>query len=227
MDAVGIIPARGGSVGIPGKNLAPLAGRPLIAYTLDAARASTRLGRTFVTTDDEEIAHVAREHGADVPFLRSPDLAEAETPMLPVLLDALDRAAPEADVVVLLQPTSPLRTGAHIDAALELLERSDADAVVSVVAVPHAFTPGSLVELDERGVVTPHGPAGPLRRQDKPRLYARNGPAIYAARVASLRERGDLYGGVTLGYEMGALDSIDVDGPDELALCEALLKARA
>jgi CMP-N,N'-diacetyllegionaminic acid synthase len=224
--AVGVIPARGGSAGIPRKNVTPVAGRPLIAWTIDAARASTRLTRTVVSTDDPEIAEVAREHGIVVPALRDAALAGAETPMLPVLLDALDREEADADIVVLLQPTSPLRRAEHIDGTLALLESSGADAVVSVVRVQHSMTPGSLLELDARGRVTPLDPRGALRRQDKPVLYARNGPAVYAARIPALRERGDLYGGVTVGYEMPWLDSFDVDDADDLALCELILAAR-
>jgi CMP-N-acetylneuraminic acid synthetase len=220
---VAVIPARGGSVGIPHKNVAALGGRPLIAHTFDAAQSSTRIDRTILSTDDEEIAALARERGIEVPFLRGSELAAADTPMLPVLLDALDRAAPDADVVVLLQPTSPLRRAQHIDEALALLDESGADAVVSVVPVPHAFTPGSLLDRDAAGVVTPHAAAGAQRRQDKPILFARNGPAVYAARVPALRARGDLYGGTTVGYEMSQLDSIDVDDADDLALCEAIL----
>jgi CMP-N,N'-diacetyllegionaminic acid synthase len=223
MATVAVIPARGGSVGIPRKNLVALGGRPLIEHTFDAAQGSTRIARTFVSTDDEEIAGLARERGIEVPFLRSAALAGSDTPMLPVLLDALDRAAHDAEVVVLLQPTSPLRRAHHIDEALALLDSSGADAVVSVVAVPHAFTPGSLLDRDAAGVLTPRGEPGAQRRQDKPALFARNGPAVYAARVAALRERGDLYGGTTVGYEMSKLDSVDVDDADDLALCEAIL----
>jgi CMP-N,N'-diacetyllegionaminic acid synthase len=226
MQTVAVIPARGGSAGIPHKNLVVLGGRPLVAYTFDAAQGSTRIEHTILSTDDEEIATHAREREIDVPFLRAAELAAADTPMLPVLLDALDRAAPGAAVVVLLQPTSPLRRAHHIDEALALLDSSGADAVVSVVRVPHAFTPGSLLERDPSGVMTPHGDPGAQRRQDKPVLFARNGPAVYAAHIAALRSRGDLYGGTTVGYEMSQLDSIDIDDADDLALCEAILSRR-
>src|SRR5258706_10337909 len=122
MEVLGIIPARGGSKGIPRKNLVRLAGRPLIAYTCDAARGSERLTRVIVSTDDDEIAETARGLGVEVPFMRPAHLAADETPMVDVLLDALatlgrvDNYRP--DVIVLLQPTSPLRRSAHVDAAV-------------------------------------------------------------------------------------------------------------
>ncbi|MHB8694002.1 MAG: acylneuraminate cytidylyltransferase family protein [Solirubrobacteraceae bacterium] len=229
MRCLAIIPARGGSSGISRKNLALLAGRPLIAHTCSAAQASTRLEGAIVSTDDAEIAAVAEAHGVEAPFLRPAALAVAAAPMLPVLVHALDwlrdERGTEPDVVVLLQPTSPLRTGAHIDGALAALAESGADAVVSVVAVPHNYTPDSLLELDETGLIV-RGSTGPQRRQDKPVLYARNGPAVYAARIPQLRERGDLYGGSIVGYRMSRLDSIDVDDASDLALCSAVLLLR-
>jgi CMP-N,N'-diacetyllegionaminic acid synthase len=141
---LGVIPARGGSRGIPSKNLALLAGRPLLAYTADAVKASTRLTRTIVSTDDERIAECAKSLGLDVPFMRPSSLAADDVPMLPVLQHAIDTLKTDgfaADIVVLLQPTSPLRRGEHIDAAVDWLERTAADSVVSVVEVPHQFNP--------------------------------------------------------------------------------------
>jgi CMP-N-acetylneuraminic acid synthetase len=149
---LGVIPARGGSRAIPRKNIALLAGRPLLAYTCAAALASMRLTRVILSTDDEEIAAVGRRHGVGVPFQRAPGLAGNETGMLEVLQDAVARVEAEGagsvDVVVLLQPTSPLRRAHHIDAAVDLLVATGADSVVSVVEVPHQFGPVSLMRLD-------------------------------------------------------------------------------
>src|SRR6185312_12148312 len=115
---LGLVPARGGSKSIPRKNLAPLAGKPLLAWTADAALAARRLTRTVLSTDDVEIAELGRTLGLDVPFLRPAELAADATPMLPVMRHAADWFAARGgtvEAVVLLQPTSPLRTAAHID----------------------------------------------------------------------------------------------------------------
>ena len=220
MNVLGVIPARGGSKGLRGKNLLPLAGRPLLAYTADAARASRRLERVIVSTDDGAIAESARRLGLEVPFVRPADLAADHTPMLPVLQHAA-RAMREqgfdADAVVLLQPTSPLRRSGHIDEAVDLLVSSGADSVVTVVEVPHQFNPVSVMRLDgER--LRPYAD-GPLvtRRQEKPRVFARNGPAVLAVRTAVL-DAGSLYGDDCRPLVMGAEESIDVDTAADLEL---------
>jgi CMP-N-acetylneuraminic acid synthetase/SAM-dependent methyltransferase len=219
MHVLAVIPARGGSKGIPHKNLADVAGRPLLAYTADAARAATRLTRIIVSTDDPAIADTARHLGLDVPFMRPAALAADDAPMLPVLqhaVKAMRECGFAADVVVLLQPTSPLRRAEHIDAAVDLLERSAADSVVSVVEVPHQFNPVSVLQLDGdrlRPFID-----GPLvtRRQDKPRVVARNGPAVVAVRT-SVIESGSLYGDDCRALMMNSADSLDIDSPGDLA----------
>lgn len=235
MEILGLIPARGGSRGIPGKNLAPLLGRPLLAYTAAAATASATLTRCILSTDDERIAAAGRELGVEVPFLRPAELALDDTPAFPVVAHAVEWVAAEgrpADVVVLLQPTSPLRRAEHVDAAVRLLLETGAESVVSVVPVPHRFAPASLLRLGAGGRVEPALPAAggagdPLLRQQKEQLVARNGPAVYVARVEELLLRGSLYGAETVAYPMSPLDSVDADDLDDLALCEALLAARA
>jgi CMP-N-acetylneuraminic acid synthetase len=231
VEILGIIPARGGSKGIPRKNLAPLGGRPLIAYTCDAARESRRLTRVVVSTEDEEIASVSRGFGVEVPFLRPAHLAVDDTPMLDVLvhlvtsLEAHEAYRPGA--VVLLQPTSPFRRGPHIDAAVDLLESSGAESVVTVVPVPHQFTPASLLRLDGDRVVPWTDGAAPLRRQDKPRLFARNGPAVLAVRTHVLVEQKTLYGADTRGLAMTAADSLDIDDAFDLEVADLLVEARS
>ena len=157
---------------------------------------ATRLTRTIVSTDDERIAECAKSLGLDVPFMRPSSLAAHAAPMLPVLQHAIDRLKADgfaADIVVLLQPTSPLRRGEHIDAAVDLLERSGAESVVSVVEVPHQFNPTSVMRIEE-GLLKPFLDAPTATsRQDKPRVYARNGPAVLATRVQVIKE-GSLYG---------------------------------
>lgn len=222
-----MIPARGGSKGIPRKNLALLAGRPLLAYTVAAARASRGLTRVMVSTEDAEIAAAARQLGADVPFLRPAHLAGDETPMLDVLVDLLasleqqERYRP--DILVLLQPTSPFRRATHIDGAIDLLTASGADSVVSVVPVPHQFTPTSLMRLDGDRLVPWSDVPAPTRRQDKPRLFARNGPAVLAVRADLLVRAKTLYGPDTRGLVMSREVSFDIDDALDLRIAELLM----
>ncbi len=225
MNVLGVVPARGGSKAIPGKNLASIGGRPLLAYTADAARGSRRLTRVVVSTDDAAIADAARALGLEVPFLRPAELAADDTPMLPVLQHAARELAREgfaADAVVLLQPTSPLRRAEHIDRAVDLLESTGADSVVSVVEVPHPFTPVSVLRLDGERLRPYLDGETVTRRQDKPRLFARNGPAVLAVRTRVL-EQGSLYGTDSRPLLMEAADSIDIDGSEDLAQAARLL----
>lgn len=219
MIVLGVVPARGGSRGIPGKNLADLAGKPLIQYSFDAIRLSSSISRAIISTDEPAIAEYARKQGVEVPFLRPERLADDDTPMLPVLVHALeemDRLGWQADAVMVLQPTSPLRRAEHIDAAIDLMQSTGADTVVSVVEVPHVFNPNSLLIQEPSGRLVPYA-AGDmvLRRQDKPQVYARNGPAILLVQRATL-ESGQLYGEDVRPLLMELRDSVDVDGPDDL-----------
>jgi CMP-N,N'-diacetyllegionaminic acid synthase len=223
-----VIPARGGSKGVPRKNLAPLAGRPLIEYTIDAARSARSLSRTIVSTDDDEIAAVARRLGADVPFMRPSHLALDDTPMVDVLVDmlaTLDAGGARPDVLVLLQPTSPFRRAEHIDAAVDLLVSSNADSVVTVIAVPHQFTPSSLMQLRGDRLDRWTDGQAPTLRQDKPRLFARNGPAVVATRTHVVLER-TLYGADTRGIVMSREESIDIDDTFDLKVAELLMASR-
>jgi CMP-N-acetylneuraminic acid synthetase len=222
MRVVGLIPARGGSESIPRKNLAPLVGRPLLAWTIDAARAASSLEGFFVSTEDDEIASAALDHGADV-LARPANLASDDTPMLDVVLHAA-AALGDADVIALLQPTSPLRRAEHVDGAVRLLGDTGADGVVSVVRVAHRFSPESLMRL-EGGRLVALDPDGVTRRQDKQPLFARNGPAVLVVTTEKLAERG-LYGGDLRPYAMETRDSLDVDEPEDLELVEAILGSR-
>jgi len=229
MQVLGVIPARGGSKGVPGKNLRVVAGKPLLAYTIDAARASRRLTRFVLSTDDPAIADAGRSLGVEVPFVRPADLATDDAPMLGVLQHAAHEMATrgcDPDVVVLLQPTSPLRQAEHIDAAVDMLASSGADAVVSVVRVPHQFSPNSLMQLEgDRVRPLTDGPLV-LQRQQKTVMYARNGPAVLAIRRAQL-ERGALYGDDTRALVMGSEESLDIDEASDFELLEFMLSRRA
>ena len=228
MNILGLIPARGGSKTIPQKNIVPLARKPLLAYTCQSALASQCLSRVILNTDDPGIAEVGRESGVEVPFMRPQELAADDTLILPVIQHTLawleEQDNVQTDIVVLLQPTSPLRRAEHIDGAVKLLLDSDADSVVSVVPVPHNFNPLSVMGLSEGGYLSPFvdGPEI-LRRQDKPRLYARNGPAILAIKKHVL-ERGQIFGDKMLPFEMSVRASIDIDDAEDLALAEFYLE---
>lgn len=228
MEILGIIPARGGSKGIPHKNIAPLAGKPLLAYSIDSAHKSKRLTRVIVSTDDEKIARVAKKYGAQVPFLRPKSLAHDATPAAPVILHVLSelkKARYAPDVVVFLQPTSPLRRSSHIDEAVDILIKTKADTVVSVTEVPHQFLPGSVMRLFG-GKLLPFLSKAPvlLRRQDKPKLFARNGPAVLVLRTKSFLRSKDFYSGNVRPFFMNARDSVDIDAPLDLKLAEFFLK---
>lgn len=229
MEIFGLIPARGGSKGLPHKNITPLAGRPLLAYTAQAALQSRRLTRVILSTDDPLIADVGKQLGLSAPFLRPAGISRDGTPMLNVILHALDylkRAdAFEPDVIVLLQPTSPLRTNEHIDRAVDLLLTTNADTVVSVVAVPHQFNPVSVMRMEgERLVPFLEGPLI-LQRQDKPIVLARNGPAVLVTRRA-VNEMGQLYGEDTRPLIMSQHESVDIDTEEDLAFAEFLLERK-
>jgi CMP-N,N'-diacetyllegionaminic acid synthase len=218
---LGVIPARGGSKGVPRKNLALLGGRPLIAWTCDAARASRRLDRVLLSSDDDEIAAAAAACGITSPYPRPAALATDDAQILDVLVDLLktieriERYTPDA--VALLQPTSPLRTAQHIDDAVALLDESGADSVVTVMRVPHQFNPVSVLTM-EAGRLQPFLPGPTItRRQDKPAVFARNGPAVLVTRREVL-ESGRLYGDDVRGHEMSARESVDIDEPADLEL---------
>lgn len=227
MSALALIPARGGSKGIPRKNIAPLGGRPLIAWTIEAARRSARIDRVVVSTDDAQIADIAHAAGAEVPFLRPADIAGDAAPALPVMQHAVAwleiNYGWTAERVAYLQPTSPFRNAADINAAFAVLEAQEADTVVSVVKVPHNMSP--LSQMRERdGLLEFVAPPDQreFRRQAKDMLLARNGPAILLNRRKVI-DGGALYGARIAAYEMSRLASLDIDEPEDLAVAEALL----
>lgn len=175
---LGIIPARGGSKGIPGKNIRLLNGKPLIQYAIEAARASQVVDRLILSTDTNEIANVGRELGIEVPFLRPPELANDDTPMLPVIehvIHFVEAQGWQPDIVILLQPTAPMRRPEYIEQALKLLTETKCDSVVSVIEVPRHYVPDFVLRL-ENGKLRPFLDT-PLatRRQDARPAYSRDG----------------------------------------------------
>ena len=203
-----------------------MAGKPLIAWTIEAAVRARSLDRVVVTTEDREIADISRTCGAELPFLRPPELAQDDTPMLDVVghaLRELDRSGYHADVVMLLQPTSPLRTSEHIEEACRIFEsRPEADSLVSCIPVPHIFHPTSVMRTNDKGFLVPYVEGRvPTRRQDKEPVFARNGPAICMTRVDRVADY--LFGGNLVAYPMGEDVSIDIDDEADFGRAEQWL----
>lgn len=227
MRVLGIIPARGGSKGIPRKNVALLNGRPLIAYTIESATQSARLTRTVVSTEDAEIAATAKLLGAETPFLRPAELARDDTPMLPVMRHAVSWVEAQGDrfdAICLLQPTNPMRTSRDIDGCVELMERSGADTVVTVLPVPHEHNPHWVFEPDAQGNLRlSTGEETPIpRRQELPPAFHREG-SVYLVRRDVLMERNSLYGRRIAGYRMEPERSVNIDEPRDWNRASALV----
>jgi len=225
-----IVPARSGSKGVPGKNVRPLAGRTLLDYTAEAARQSGVVDRMVLSTDAEDVAEAGRRAGLEVPFLRPPELARDDTPMLPVLqhtLDTLERDGWVPTFVVLLQPTSPLRRAEHVRHALTLLQQSGADSLVTVVEVPRHFSPDYVMRI-ENGVLRPFLPEGAAvtRRQDARAAYSRDG-TVYAFRRDTLSRYNSIYGPDCRPLVIDAEESLSIDTPRDWADAERLLAERS
>jgi CMP-N,N'-diacetyllegionaminic acid synthase len=228
-----LVPARGGSKGLPGKNIKLLAGRPMLAYTLESARQTPAIDRIVVSTDSADIAEVAREGGADVPFLRPPELGADHVTDLPVFEHALrwldDHEAYRPDIIVHLRPTAPLRRAEHITAAIERLIATGADSVRSICRAKQH--PQKMWAL-QNGYLTPFIPPGDLvepynmPRQHLRAAYVQNGSVDVMWRRTIL-EQGSMSGARISALEMDAADSVNVDDElDFLAAERTLLRRR-
>lgn len=219
---LGLIAARGGSKGIPGKNIYMVKGRPLIQWSIDAARASRYLDRLVLSSDDPEIIDVARRAGCEVPFRRDTALASDDASSIDVVTDALSRL-PGYEIVVLLQPTSPLRIAADIDGAIELLVTSGAGSCVTVSeAATHPYWTFSMNETGRlsRFVEPPQGM--PQRRQDLPPAWSLNG-AVYVADCGWFLQNRTFLSSATVGYPMPAERSLDIDTFEDLQELQRML----
>jgi CMP-N-acetylneuraminic acid synthetase len=231
MHILGVIPARGGSKSVPRKNIALLNDKPMIAYTIQAALESQKMTHFLVSSEDEEIIQVAKAHGAPVPFVRPADLATDQAPTLPVVQHAIlemeARLNITFDIVVLLQPTTPLRLPQDIDVAIEKLIATDADSVISVCDVG-AYHPARMRQIvDDQLVELPiREPKEMLRRQDLPPVYIRNG-AIYAVKRNVVIEQNSMVGKISRPYIMPEERSINVDSPLDFLLAEILLRQQS
>jgi CMP-N,N'-diacetyllegionaminic acid synthase len=217
MNVLGLIPARGGSKGLPGKNIRPMQGRPLIGWTIECARRAGIVTSIVVSTDDKEIAAVATAEGAPIPFVRPAEIAGDQTPMIDVIAHAIafERDAGRApDIVALLQPTSPLRSPRHVREAIEMLRNGDADSAVGVAPVPQHLCPDYVMKIEGGRLLNflPEG-ANIRRRQDVRPAWFRDG-TIYAFRTASFEKYGDIYGQACAPQEIepersGTIDTME------------------
>jgi N-acylneuraminate cytidylyltransferase len=232
MQTLAIIPARGGSKSIPRKNVLPLGGHPLLAYSIAAGLQARGVDRVLVSTDDEEIADVARRYGAEVPFLRPAALAQDDTPDLPVFRHALEWLEAEEgywpDLVVQLRPTSPLRRRTHIEAAIDLLSTSpDADSVRSVI-VPFQ-NPYKMWRIGDDGFLAPllegeFSEAYNMPRQLLPPVYWQTG-YVDAAWRTTILEKGSMTGRRILPLIIEPGDWIDIDSPEDWRQAQRLLES--
>jgi CMP-N-acetylneuraminic acid synthetase len=204
-------------------------GRPLLAYTAEAALTARGLARVVISTDDPEIAHVARDCGVEVPFLRPPELSRDDTPSIPVMQDVVRRLEAEGDrydATFLLQPTNPLRTSADIDGAIDLLERTGADSVISFVDTGERH-PARMKSIDpETGRVLdpPFGePYEGMRRQELPKLYLRDG-SVYLTRRDVLMNENSLKGSDCRAWIMPEQRAWNIDTPFDLFIVEQMLR---
>jgi CMP-N,N'-diacetyllegionaminic acid synthase len=217
-----IIPARGGSKGVPRKNIKNLAGKPLIAWTIEAAKNSRYIDRLILSSDDPEIIMVARAWGCDVPFVRPSELARDDTPGIEPVLHALT-ILPDYDYVLLLQPTSPMRTVEDMDGALALCIGKGAKACVSVTEPDKS--PYWMYKLDEVGRMLPLLDSGEIfsRRQDLPKVYSVNG-AVYVADCTWLKMSRSFLTSETVAFEMPKGRAMDIDDVIDFAVAELFLK---
>lgn len=233
MNVLGLITARAGSKGIPQKNTRLLGGRPLIAYTIEAARRSQLLNRVILSTDDPVAAKIALDLGCEVPFMRPAALSLDDTPHLPVVQHAVDWLALEQDyrpdAVLILQPTSPFRRAQQIDGAIRMLVDRRADSVVGVTEVPAHLHPTRMLALDESGFASlfMSGEAVKRRvtgRQRLVRPWLING-AIYLVRTDALHDAAEpsLFGDRVATFPMDSLTGTNIDEPEDWELAERSL----
>lgn len=229
MRTLAFVPARSGSKSVPNKNIRPVAGVPLLRYTVWCARQSGLFPQTLVSTDDSRYLESLADLGVSAEYVRPPELALDSSPTLPAVLHALDwlagRGAPAFEAVMILQPTAPFRTPDHLRQALSLLaSHPEADSVVGVCRLADHH-PARIKKLDGpwlRDFCVPE-PDGSRRQDLKPPAYIRNG-TIYLSRMTTLRDKKSILGRRILGLEMPEANSINVDTELDFLLAEAALR---
>lgn len=228
---LGLIPARGGSKGVPRKNIRLLCGKPLLQYTAESALTARHLSRVVLSSDDEEVARVGERCGLQVPFLRPAHLAQDDTPMLPVIQHALNWFESQGErfaAVCLLQPTNPLRRAEDIDGCIEMLQRENADAVMTILPVPDNYNPHWVYFRQENGSLRlSTGESEPIpRRQCLPAAYHRDG-SVYVVRSAVVTSGQSLYGKRVLGYLLRPDRAVNIDDFEDWRRAETLIAQSA
>ena len=228
MKILGLIPARGGSKGIPGKNIKMLAGKPLIVYSIEVALSCELLSEVLVSTDDETIAQVSRKAGASVPFLRPAELATDQSPTIDTVVHALkyfEAQGQRFDAVCLLQPTSPFRNVTDLQQAIAHFQAEDADSLISVRAVPHHYNPHWVFEKETDSsflkIATGEKEIIP-RRQELPKAYHRDG-AIYISKSEIVLTNRSLYGQKITYYLMTDQPNINIDHQSDWEAAESAM----
>ena len=220
---LGLIMARGGSKGLPRKNLRQVGGKPMIAWTVEAGKHSQCIDRLILSSEDDEIIDTARQFECEIPFVRPKNLATDESSPLEVIRHTIESLPEKYDYLVLLQPTSPLRIASDIDRCVELCYQKKAPACVTITESEK--TPYWMYELQEGHRMHPvmSGTERVVRRQDLPKTYTLNG-AVFVARFDWIINQNDFLGPDTIGCEMPRVRSIDIDSETDLIVANALLK---
>jgi N-acylneuraminate cytidylyltransferase/CMP-N,N'-diacetyllegionaminic acid synthase len=222
-----VIPARGGSKGLPGKNIKPLGGKPLIAYTIEAALAAKSVDRVIVSTDDPQIAQAARQYKVDIPFMRPPELAQDDSRAIDTLIYTIDRLKKEFNQdyqeFVLLYPTVPFRSSEDIDNCVKLFHDKKADSVISYVELAHPLEWVSSINDDGTVRRLEGGDTKLMKnRQELKHYYITNG-AIYVFKYALIKEKYTYYSDKTYAYVMPRERSIDIDTMLDFGYAEYLI----
>ena len=227
MEILALIPARGGSRGIPKKNIRPFCGNPLIAYSIEAAKGSSTVARTIVSTDSEEIATLAKEYGAEVPILRPAELAGDTSPVVDAVIHMLDHLRDvehwEPTHVLLLQTTSPMREAHDINAAVELYKKHDADSLVSICRTENGLYTKNADDIVE---TLYDGYASGTNRQTLAPCYKLDGSMLYLIKTPLLRRERSFVAGKLVGYEIERWRAVDLDDPQDFVLGELIYQHR-
>jgi CMP-N,N'-diacetyllegionaminic acid synthase len=224
---IALIPARGGSKSLPNKNILDLAGKPMIAYTIEAALSAKSINRVIVSTDSEKIANISKEYGAEIPFMRPKDLAEDHSYSIDTYIYTINKINEQSDTIidefVVLLPTSPFRTGKHIDEAIDYFYKTNADSIISIEKLDRPLE--WMLEIDKDEILKLKYNQTLLQgnRQYATKLFAPNG-AIYILRNSLLIKNRSYYSEKTKGYIMDKISSIDVDEPEDFEIANIIAK---
>ena len=230
MKVLGIIPARGGSKGIPGKNIKMLAGKPLLQYTWEVASKSTLLSKVILSTEDDAIIEVGKSLGIDIPFKRPSNLSNDKSPTLGVIQHALEfykDKGEEFDAICLLQVTSPFRTVAFLDGAIETFTKAETDSLISVLEVPHEFNPHWTFKANENNELNISTGEQIIisRRQDLPKAYHRDG-SIYLTKSNTILNDNSLFGN-SIAYTISNREThVNIDTIEDWKKAEAICKTK-